>query len=47
MAGDRTSYEDALRALYRGELDRFRTLIAPWPEDIVAHIEGLLDREVA
>jgi hypothetical protein len=46
MAGNRAGYEEALRALYRGNLDRFRALIAPWPVDIVRHLEGLLDREV-
>jgi len=46
MAGDRPGFGEALRALYRGDLGRFRTLIAAWPEDVVRHIEGLLDREV-
>jgi hypothetical protein len=32
MCGDRPGYEEALRALYRGDEDRLRTLIAPWPE---------------
>ncbi|WP_114953475.1 DUF2239 family protein [Sphingosinicella terrae] len=42
MAGDRPGYEEALRALYRGEGDRFRSLIADWPEDVRAYAERLL-----
>ncbi len=40
--GDRPGYEEALRALYRGEGERFDTLIADWPEDIRAYIARLL-----
>ncbi len=36
LAGDRPRYEDATRALYRGELDQFAELIAGWPKDIRA-----------
>jgi hypothetical protein len=42
MCGDRPGYEEALRALYRGEEERFRTLIAPWPEAIRDYVESLL-----
>jgi hypothetical protein len=42
MCGDRPGYEEALRALYRGEEERLRSLIAPWPEDVRRYIEGLL-----
>lgn len=42
MCGDRPGYEEALRALYRGEEDRFRALIAPWPEAIRTYVEELL-----
>ena len=34
IGGDRPNYEEALRALYRGEAERFRALIADWPEDV-------------
>jgi hypothetical protein len=34
LAGDRPHYEEALRALYAGDSDRFATLIAEWPKDI-------------
>ena len=42
MAGDRPGYEEALRALYRGEVERFRSLIAEWPEDVRGYAEDLL-----
>ena len=43
MCGDRPGYEEALRALYRGEDERFRALIAPWPEAIREYAESLLE----
>ena len=42
MGGDRPGYEEALRALYRDETDRFRALIADWPEDVRRYAEALL-----
>jgi uncharacterized protein len=42
MCGDRPGYEEALRALYRGEDERFRSLTAPWPEAIRDYAEALL-----
>jgi hypothetical protein len=42
MCGDRPGYEEALRALYRGENERLSELIAEWPEDIRGYIERLL-----
>jgi hypothetical protein len=38
----RIGYEEALRALCRGEEERFRSLIAPWPEPIGDYVEELL-----
>jgi hypothetical protein len=43
MCGDRLGYEEALRALYRGERERFDALIGEWPEDVGAYIKALLD----
>ena len=43
MCGDRPGYEEALRALYRGEEERFRSLIAPWPDAIRDYAARLLD----
>jgi uncharacterized protein len=42
MCGDRPGYEEALRALYRGEEERFRSLIAPWPAEIRDYVGTLL-----
>ena len=42
MCGDRPGYEEALRALYRGDEERFRSLIAPWPEAIRDYLGELL-----
>jgi hypothetical protein len=42
MCGDRPGYEEALRALYRGEEEHFRSLVAPWPEAIREYLEELL-----
>jgi hypothetical protein len=42
MGGDRPGYEEALRALYRGDEERFRTLIAAWPKAIRDYAGELL-----
>jgi hypothetical protein len=42
MCGDRPGYEEALRALYRGEEARFHTLIADWPMQIRGYVKELL-----
>jgi hypothetical protein len=42
MAGDRPGYEEALRALYRGDTGRFRALIGDWPKDVRDYADGLL-----
>ncbi|HEY0412216.1 MAG TPA: DUF2239 family protein [Allosphingosinicella sp.] len=42
MCGDRPGYEEALRALYRGEPDKLEALIAPWPADVAAYIRQLV-----
>lgn len=43
IAGDRPGYEEAVRALYRGEIERFRELVAPWPQDVRGYAEALLE----
>ena len=40
--GDRPGYEEALRALYKGDSERFAALTADWPEGIRAYIARLL-----
>lgn len=42
VGGDRPGYEEAMRALYRGEIGRMRELIAGWPEDVRGYVEELL-----
>jgi len=44
MAGDRPGYEEAIRALYRGEDERFAALVAEWPEDVRNYAVSLLKR---
>jgi len=41
MCGDRPGYEEALRALYRGDTAQFGALIAEWPDDIRDFIRRL------
>ncbi|MFT4172480.1 MAG: DUF2239 family protein [Rhodocyclaceae bacterium] len=43
MAGDRPGYEEATRALYRGDRAALATHMTQWPADIRAHVEHLLD----
>lgn len=37
MAGDRPNYEEATRALFAGETERFESLVQRWPKDIRDH----------
>jgi hypothetical protein len=41
--GDRPGYEEALRALYRGDREGLEAAIAGWPDDVRAYIARLLD----
>lgn len=41
MAGDAPDYEEASRAFYRGERERFIALTAAWPADVRAHLQQL------
>jgi uncharacterized protein len=43
MAGDRPGFEEATRALFAGQRDRFRELTAPWPADIRDHARKLAE----
>ncbi len=47
MGGDRPNSEEALRALYRGDLGRFAELIADWPEDVQDYARRLLGGSAA
>jgi hypothetical protein len=42
LAGDRVGFEEASRALYAGKWEIFHRIIAPWPEDIVNHLQSML-----
>ncbi|MBM4188580.1 MAG: DUF2239 family protein [Gemmatimonadetes bacterium] len=44
MAGDRPGLEEALRALYAGDVDRVKALSARWPVGIHRHLLTLLGR---
>lgn len=41
MAGDLKNYEEALRALYAGDPQKFAQLISDWPKDIQKHTTTL------
>lgn len=42
LAGDRPGFEEASRALFAGDMERFTTLTARWPVDIRSHLAALL-----
>jgi len=44
MAGNFENFEEATRAFYEKDYDRFIKLISVWPHDISRYIEKLLDR---
>ncbi len=46
MAGDRPGYEEALRALYRSDIEAVRAIADGWPEDVRRYLNRLLDRDV-
>ncbi|WP_309957149.1 MULTISPECIES: DUF2239 family protein [Variovorax] len=41
IAGDLAGFEEATRALFAGERERFNELTAPWPEDVKVHLQKL------
>lgn len=41
IAGALPGFEEAARALFAGERERFEALIGPWPEDVAEHLEHL------
>ena len=42
LAGNRVGFEEAARALFAGDIGRFRALTAKWPKDLRAHLSWLL-----
>ena len=47
MAGDLPGFEEASRALFRGEEERFATETEPWPADIRDHVASLAEAALA
>jgi len=47
MAGNRPGFEDALRALYAGDVDGFDTLTGDWPTDVRQHARWLAEPALA
>ncbi|MFN4178053.1 DUF2239 family protein [Phenylobacterium sp.] len=45
LAGDLPGYEEALRALYARDDDRFDALAGAWPADIAAYVSRLAEAE--
>jgi len=43
MAGDLPGFEEAARAFYAGDQQRFNTLVKLWPHDIREHVNKLVD----
>jgi hypothetical protein len=41
LAGDRPGYEEAIRALFAGDITAFHALIDAWPPDIAAYLRDL------
>ncbi len=41
MAGDLPGYEEAIRALFAGDRERFDTHVASWPPDVRSHAAKL------
>ena len=44
MAGNELGFEEAARALFAGDQERFAKLIEPWPIDLGNHAKKLADR---
>ncbi|MGE0422798.1 MAG: DUF2239 family protein [Reyranellaceae bacterium] len=42
MAGDLPGFEEAIRALFAGDRDRFAALTLGWPPDVRSHAQALL-----
>jgi uncharacterized protein len=44
MAGNLPGFEEAARALFAGDRDRFAAIVAPWPQDVREHAVKLAAR---
>jgi hypothetical protein len=45
-AGDSPGYEDAIRALFAGDLEQLRQSVAKWPRDVRNHVLSLAEATV-
>ena len=43
MAGDKPNFEEASRALFAGDAQRFNQLTEHWPQDIYSHLQHLAE----
>ena len=41
MAGSQEGFEEAARALFAGDAQRFAALVAAWPPDVAEYLQGL------
>ena len=41
LGGNLANYEEALRALYAGDQDRFAELVSDWPTDLADYLGQL------
>jgi uncharacterized protein len=46
IGGDLPNYEEACRALFAGNRDRFEEMVDVWPHDIRAHAHALADKAI-
>jgi len=44
MAGNEPGFEEATRALFAGDQERFTRLVEPWPVDVRSHAKKLAAR---
>ena len=43
LAGDLPCFEEASRALFANDRDRFGAIVAAWPTDVAAHLQVLAE----
>jgi len=44
MAGNEPGFEEAARALFRGDQESYARFVEPWPVDVASHAKRLADR---
>jgi hypothetical protein len=43
LAGDLPGFEEATRALYADDADKFAAIVGAWPSDVAAYLLGVRD----